>query len=112
MTELIGERSVWSSAATLQALLDPSREGIVLVDADGTLLYANPAIGLVLGAAADESVDLNFASLIHPEDQQAATDIFAELLARGGGSASGVFRWQCGDWSWHPLQATWTNQLK
>src|SRR5437879_4207456 len=111
MTELIGERSVWSSTATLHALLEPSREGIVLVDADGTLLYANPAIGLVLGATANESVGRTFASLIHPDDQPAVTDLFAELLARGDGSASSVARWRCGDGSWHPLQATWTNQL-
>jgi PAS domain S-box-containing protein len=57
MTELIGERSERSSTATLQALLEHSREGIALVGADGVILYANPAIAQVLGSAADESIE-------------------------------------------------------
>jgi PAS domain S-box-containing protein len=111
MTELIGERSERSSAATLEALLEHSREGVALVGADGVILYANPAISQVLGSAASESIGHNFLSLIHPEDQPAATESFAELLSGSGGDASGVFRWRCGDGSWHELQATWTNQL-
>ena len=70
MTELVGERT---STASLQALLDHSREGIALVDADGVTLYANPAIVQVLGSAATESVGHRFVSLIHPEEQQAAS---------------------------------------
>src|SRR5260221_177807 len=111
MTELIGERSEQSSSATLQALLEHSREGIALVDADGKMLYANPAIAHVLGASANDSLGQNFAILVHPEDQNGAAEVFAELVSRGGGEASGVFRWRIGDGSWHPLQATWTNQL-
>jgi PAS domain S-box-containing protein len=111
MTELIGERSEQSSSATLHALLEHSREGIALVDADGKMLYANPAIAHVLGASANDSLGQNFAILVHPEDQSGAAEVFAELVSRGGGEASGVFRWRIGDGSWHPLQATWTNQL-
>jgi PAS domain S-box-containing protein len=97
--------------AILQGLLESSREGIALLDADGTVLYANPAIAQLLGYAADQFVGNNMVSLIHPVDQQSATDIFAGLVRRRGDSASGTFRWRCSDGSLHELQATWTNQL-
>jgi PAS domain S-box-containing protein len=110
MTELTVEPAT-RRLDILQALLEDSREGIALIGADGVILYANPALAHVLGYAANESVDHNFLSLIHPEDQQGVTDIFADVLSRTRGIAGGVFRWRCGDGSWHELQATWTNQL-
>jgi PAS domain S-box-containing protein len=96
---------------TLRAVLQHSREGIGVVGDDGLLVYANPALLLVLGGATSASPGTPIVSLIHTDDQRAAKDLFAEVLSRHDGSGRSVFRWRCGDKSWHALYTTWINQL-
>jgi len=95
----------------LHAVLQHSREGIAVVGDDGLLVYANPALVLLLGGAASGSPGTPIFSLIHPDDQRAAEDLFADVLSRRDGSERSVFRWRCGDRSWHALHTTWINQL-
>jgi PAS domain S-box-containing protein len=96
---------------TLHAVLQHSRGGIAVVGDDGLLVYANPALLLLLGGAASGSPGTPIVSLIHPDDQRAAEDLFADVLSRHDGSERSVFRWRCGDKSWHALHTTWINQL-
>jgi len=59
MTELTSEPPDTGTARRLdipRALLEDSHEGIALIDADGVIQYANPAIDRVLGYATNESI--------------------------------------------------------
>ena len=80
MTELTSEPPSTGTARRLdipRALLDDSHEGIALIDADGVIQYANPAIDRVLGYATNESIGKRVSSLAHPDEQQSVENDFA-----------------------------------
>ena len=51
-----------------RAIVENSSEIVSIVDPDGTLRYANPAWGRVLGYDPEETVGMNVLDYVHPED--------------------------------------------
>ena len=70
--------------ARYQALIDTTRDAIVLTDDHGRFLQVNPAACTLLGRASDELLGRTAESLItRPELQQDIADLRARLLTRG-----------------------------
>jgi diguanylate cyclase (GGDEF)-like protein/PAS domain S-box-containing protein len=63
-----------------QALIENSADPIVLVDADGAVLYRSPASARVLGYSDEERVGRSVLELVHPEDTPALAAALGESL--------------------------------
>ena len=94
-----------------RAIIERSFDAVVLVAADGTLLYASPSQYRVLGYAPEEWVGRDTFDLVHPDDRAEVVRLFAALLAAPGGSDGTVHRALHKDGSWRWLETRGTNLL-
>jgi diguanylate cyclase (GGDEF)-like protein/PAS domain S-box-containing protein len=69
------------SEALLRNILEYAAVGMVLVNAASKVVYANRAYAEMLGYTPDECVGLDYATLIHPDDREAATAQALTLVA-------------------------------
>lgn len=69
------------SEARYRAIFAYSALGIALLDNQGQLIEANPALCRILGYDTDELRRLDFASLTHPDDLRLTLGLFQQLLA-------------------------------
>ncbi len=54
------EKALRSAEAGFQRILNNTGDGVVVLDEDGVVRYANPAVGILLGRAVDEIVGVTF----------------------------------------------------
>src|SRR2546421_8080394 len=71
-----------ASEQRFRALLEHSSDVIMLLGADGTVLYASQSTSSVLGYGPTDNVDRHVFELIHPDDRPGALELFAELMQR------------------------------
>ena len=102
--DLIGNR-------VFRALIEKAPDGIVLLDADGTIRYYSPAVKHIMGHDEGEMIGFSFSELLHPDDQQTAMDLLDSIMQDSGATASTELRARHKDASWHYLQATATNHV-
>lgn len=72
-----------ASAAVLAAVVEHAGMGIALVGLDGIPFQANPAFQRITGYTEDELLTMTFADFTHPDDVDADTLLFEEMLAGG-----------------------------
>jgi diguanylate cyclase (GGDEF)-like protein/PAS domain S-box-containing protein len=88
----------------LRSVVENSSEIVTIVDPDGTLRYANPAWGRVLGYDPDEAVGtMNVLDHVHPDDLTHVLEETEEALSEGGiitNEAEYRFRHADGSWRW------------
>ena len=94
-----------------RAIIEKSFDAVVLLDADGTLLYASPSFPRVLGYTPEEWVGRDAFDLVHPEDRPEAARLFGALLQEPGRGEGTVHRALHRDGSWRWLEARGTNLL-
>jgi PAS domain S-box-containing protein len=97
--------------ARLLALLENSLEAAFLVDTEGTVLYASPAVGRVLGQGSSEWVGTNLLEEVHPEETERVRRQFDAVLQRPGERASLEMRVRQGPTSWIRVEAVLRNRL-
>ncbi len=94
-----GEDNRW-----LRSVVENSSEIVTIVDVDGTLRYASPAFGRVLGHDPEEAVGtMNVLDLVHPDDLPHVLEETEEALSKGGvatNKAEYRFRHRDGSWRW------------
>jgi PAS domain S-box-containing protein len=69
------------SEARFRSLFDASPQGIAVVSHVGRVLQANPALGQILGYAADELEGLAFTDFTHPDDCALDVELYTKLMA-------------------------------
>jgi diguanylate cyclase (GGDEF)-like protein/PAS domain S-box-containing protein len=69
------------SDALLSNILEYAAVGMVLVNADAEVVYANRAYAEMLGYTPEECLKLDYGTLIHPDDREAAKTQAADLVA-------------------------------
>ena len=88
----------------VRSVLEHSSENVTVVDPDGTLRYASPAFGRMLGHNPEEVVGkMNVLDLVHPDDLPRVLEETVEALAEGGVVTNKVeyrFRHKDGSWRW------------
>ena len=67
----------------LGTLLDLTQDKIVVVDAEGTYLYANAATERILGYDRETLVETNTFEYVHPEDIGTVRAVFGSLTDAG-----------------------------
>ena len=78
--------------------------GILIGDAAGQILDANPRVLALLGYTAGELCGKNIRDIVHPDDQQAVSVDAGPQAARLGRSFSIERRWRRKNGSWLPVQ--------
>ncbi|MEJ7843381.1 MAG: PAS domain S-box protein [Rubrobacter sp.] len=87
----------------VRSVVENSSEIVSIVDPDGTLRYANPAWGRVLGYAPEETVGMNVLDLVYPDDLPHVLEETEKALSEKGvvsNKAEYRFRHKDGSWRW------------
>src|SRR5919112_1265114 len=94
-----GEDDRW-----LRSVVGNSSENVTIVDPDGSLRYASPAFGRMLGYAPEDVVGkMNVLDYIHPDDLPHVLEETEKALSAGGvatNKAEYRFRHKDGSWRW------------
>ncbi len=99
------------SERRFRALIERSSDVVSVVDVAGRIHYSSPATTRILGYPLSDYVDHNLLDLIHPDDLELTTTLFAQLLAEPGASLATEMRLRHQDGSWRCIEATGTNLL-
>ena len=86
------EAAVRQSEERFRALVEKSRDGILLLDDGGIVRYATPAAKLILGFAPEDVVGTSALGFVHPDDLPAARKRMAYCLSRPGEDVASTFR--------------------
>jgi diguanylate cyclase (GGDEF)-like protein/PAS domain S-box-containing protein len=88
----------------LLSVVENSSENVTIVDPDGTLRYASPAFGRMLGYDPEEVVGkMNVLDHVHPDDLPHVLEETEKALSVGGVATNRVeyrFRHKDGSWRW------------
>jgi diguanylate cyclase (GGDEF)-like protein/PAS domain S-box-containing protein len=93
-----------------RALLESTPEIGFLVDAEGAIRYATPAVAKVLGLAPDDARGRNVLDLVHPGDAAEARAAFNQVVS-GGNPGSWECRFVDAAGSWRVLEVDGRNLL-
>lgn len=63
--------------------LDTSPDAVLLIQIDGLIVYANPAVSLVFGWTAEQLIGTNMADLVDPQDLVQALESVRVFEAQG-----------------------------
>jgi diguanylate cyclase (GGDEF)-like protein/PAS domain S-box-containing protein len=79
----------------------------MVLEADGTVSYVNPAVERILGYKAEELTGVEaFFGLVHPEDAEGAEQTFSEAVRSVGVQAPLEVRLRRADGSWRHVEVT------
>ena len=84
---------------------------IMILDADGTILYESPAVERVLGFRAEERMGSDAFAYLHADDAETVRSKFVEILDHPGGRLSVEYRTRAKDGSWRCFEAIVANLL-
>ena len=68
----------------LRSVVQNTSEIIVVLDADATIRYVNPAVEMILGHKSEELLGIKAFDLVHPEDTEHARRSFSEARRSSG----------------------------
>ena len=105
------EQGPWRSEEYYRALIENAMDVITVLDADGAIRYASPAIERVLGYAPEQRVGKRIHAFIHPDDLAVIEAALSGALRTCCNSTTMEFRFRHQDGSWRILEATARNLL-
>ena len=105
------EQGPWRSEEYYRALIENAMDVITVLDADGAIRYASPAIERVLGYAPEQRVGKRIHAFIHPDDLAVIEAALSGALRNCCNSTTMEFRFRHQDGSWRILEATARNLL-
>jgi PAS domain S-box-containing protein len=116
MVENVTERREAVEALRLRehefrSLLEQGREVISVLDDDGDLRYASPAVERVLGYGRAELPGTYFGELVHPDDVPAMLELFDRAIQAPGRPRTAELRMQHRDGSWRVLETVGTSLI-
>ncbi|MCH7905074.1 MAG: PAS domain S-box protein [Armatimonadetes bacterium] len=86
------EYLIRASEERFHALAEGSPMGISIRDSDGMMVYANPALALILGVPADELRGRQFLESLHPDDLERVDRGVAEFITAVNTGVDVLFR--------------------
>lgn len=107
----MAQQALRSSETLFRALIENSYDAVELVAADGTILYASPAIVRTGGRTQEEVVGQRVFDWSHPDDVKELESKFVTFLESPGASRRVESRYRHKDGSWRWAEATCTNLL-
>ncbi len=107
----VARGTLGDGAVSLGSLLQHALDVVAILDADGTLRYASPAVETMLGYAPEEVPGTAVFDYVHPDDLQRALGAFAETLATPGALPPLEFRARRADGVWRHVEVVRNNRL-
>ncbi len=95
-----------------RSLIENAQEVILVLNEDGAIRYASPAIDRVLGYSASESVGKLIFNVMHPDDRTRMQRELSILWSDPGSARACECRFQHSDGSWRVLEAVGKNLSK
>lgn len=99
------------SEERFRALVEYSSNAIMLLDREGTILYAWPSTSQVIGYTNDELLGRRGFDLVHPDDRAPVRCMLDDILRQPGGTVVGQFRALHKDGAWRWVRGSSTNLL-
>lgn len=81
----------------LSTLIQHVSDVIVVIDAQGLIVYANPSALKMFGVSAEQAIGSNVFQYIHLEDRERVADLYAELAGSPEASTSDTIRFRSPD---------------
>ena len=100
-----------ASERWFRTLVNRASELIFVLDAAGTLRYANPVAERALGHPWSEQDGRDLFKRVHPDDREHLREAFAEALSRPGSGDPVVWRFRTADRGWRTFESVRTNFL-
>jgi PAS domain S-box-containing protein len=97
--------TVRKSEAHFRSLIENASDLIVVLNAEGTIVYASPSSGRVIGYTPEALMGRHALELVHPEDAPAARTVFGRRDAPNAPARSLEVRFRHADGSWRVLEA-------
>ena len=94
-----------------RALLENSLDSISLLSAEGVLIWENPSVERPLGYEPGTFINRNIFEMMHPDDLDWTSKLFAQIVREPGNQQRGIFRLKHKDGTWRWIQARGTNKL-
>jgi PAS domain S-box-containing protein len=94
-----------------RVLIENSSDAVVVLGADGTVLYATPSVARVRGFCPEDLVGRSAFARAHPDDLARLRESYGQLLRQHGGrlEVKGRLRHKDGSWRW--VEGVGTNLL-
>ena len=106
----VSERT-WDATAGFGNSIQHSTDIVIILEADGTIRYASPAIEAVLGHRPGDLVATDAFALVHADDLARVRGVFARRVAGVGVGDPLAVRLRHTDGSWRHLEAVGNNLL-
>ncbi|MBA2441968.1 MAG: PAS domain S-box protein, partial [Rubrobacter sp.] len=101
-----------ASEKRFRSLVQNASDVITVLDGAGTIRYESPAVEPVLGYRPEDLVGRSAFDLIHPEDVDEASRVFAGLAQSPGATREVGYRIRHADGSWSYVEAVGANRLE
>lgn len=109
--KLKAEEALRSSEQRFRALIENSKDVVVVSASDGKMTYFSPSFKDVYGYEPDELLGRISFELMHPDELERNAGMLMELVENPGSSVSLTLRIKHKDGSWRWAEATSTSQL-
>jgi len=94
------------SEMLLRALVETTADVLAILEINGTVQYANPAVESVMGYTTRELIGSDGWTIIHPDDIAHTRQVFEEVAHSTGSLSPGIeIRIRFKDGSWHWMEA-------
>lgn len=98
--------------ASMRAILEDSTDVVVLLDADGRILFASGSVRVADGFSDTELIGRSVFERVHPDDVGLLREQFSHCARQGGGRCGEFeYRQQHRDGSWRDREAVAVNRL-
>ncbi|HAQ20519.1 MAG TPA: hypothetical protein DCR40_15010, partial [Prolixibacteraceae bacterium] len=105
------EEGLQATEKRFRSLIEKSSDVIILINSCGIIMYESPSAMRILGYDDKELKGRNAFELVHPDDLQETSALFAKLVQTPGDIVNVQFRICHKDGSWRFLDAIGTNML-
>lgn len=102
---------VAASETRMAALVEHASDLVVLIDSEGTVIYASPAVERVLGHPPGSLDGVDVLELVHPEDLQDAYEMATSITDGSGESRTSQLRIAHGNGAYRHLEVVANNLL-
>ncbi len=105
------EEALRQSEERFRALVEKSRDGIMLLDDHAAIRYASPAVKLILGYDPEKLIGQSGYGLVHPDDHSQAQERMQYALEHPGEDVPCTFRGLAADGSVRVIELNGVNRL-